>query len=63
MSTETEKSYDEKRREYEQRIQEARVRGDRFTEQQLQQELNYMDDAHLRERTVTEVRVDAPNLK
>jgi len=40
--------YDKKRLEYAQRIQEARERGDRFTEQQLQQELNYMDDAHLK---------------
>jgi hypothetical protein len=31
--------------EYLERIQEARERGDRATEQQLQQELNYMDDA------------------
>jgi len=31
--------------EYLKRIQEARERGDRATEQQLQQELNYMDDA------------------
>ena len=34
--------------EYQKRIQEARERGDRATEQQLQQELNYMDDAHLK---------------
>tara|TARA_B100002019_G_scaffold260113_1_gene245964 strand:+ start:1354 stop:1512 length:159 start_codon:yes stop_codon:yes gene_type:complete len=31
--------------EYTKRIQEARERGDRVTEAQLQQELNYMDDA------------------
>lgn len=31
--------------EYLRRIQEARERGDRATEAQLQQELNYMDDA------------------
>jgi len=42
--------YDKKRLEYAQRIQEARERGDRFTEQQLQQELNYMDDAHLKSK-------------
>lgn len=42
--------YDKKRLEYAQRIQEARERGDKFTEQQLQQELNYMDDAHLKSK-------------
>lgn len=31
--------------EYLKRIQEARERGDRATEAELQQELNYMDDA------------------
>lgn len=31
--------------DYVKRIQEARERGDRATELQLQQELNYMDDA------------------
>lgn len=31
--------------EYLRRIQEARERGDSATEAQLQQELNYMDDA------------------
>ena len=31
--------------EYLKRIQEARERGDLATEQQLQQELNYLDDA------------------
>lgn len=31
--------------EYLRRIQEARERGDRSTEAQLQQELNYLDDA------------------
>lgn len=39
-------SYDRKRNEYMQRIQEARQRGDKSTEMQLQLELNYMDDAH-----------------
>ena len=31
--------------EYQKRIQEARERGNRADEQQLQQELNYIDDA------------------
>jgi len=31
--------------EYLKRIQDARERGDRATEAELQQELNYMDDA------------------
>jgi len=35
--------------EYLKRIQEARERGDRATEQQLQQELNYLDDARYTE--------------
>lgn len=51
--------YDKKRLEYAQRIQEARERGDKFTEQQLQQELNYMDDAHLKEK-LTVTLVDKP---
>ena len=33
--------------EYLKRIQEARERGDRATEAELQQELNYLDDANL----------------
>ena len=51
--------YDKKRLEYEQRIQEARERGDKFTEQQLQQELNYMDDAHLKSKPSV-ILVDKP---
>jgi len=51
--------YDKKRLEYAQRIQEARERGDRFTEQQLQQELNYMDDAHLKSKPSV-ILVDKP---
>ena len=35
--------------EYLERIQEARERGDHATEQQLQQELNYIDDARYTE--------------
>lgn len=37
--------YQRQHDEYLRRIQEARERGDRATEEQLQQELNYMDDA------------------
>jgi len=51
--------YDKKRLEYAQRIQEARERGDKFTEQQLQQELNYMDDAHLKSKPSV-ILVDKP---
>jgi len=39
---------EERKRQHEdylKRIQEARERGDRATEAELQQELNYMDDA------------------
>lgn len=46
--TEEEKLELQRRRqhdEYVRQIQEARERGDRATEAQLQQELNYMDDA------------------
>jgi len=52
--------YDKKRLEYAQRIQEARERGDRFTEQQLQQELNYMDDAHLKSKPSVILETDKP---
>lgn len=52
--------YDKKRLEYAQRIQEARERGDRFTEQQLQQELNYMDDAHLKGKPSVILETDKP---
>jgi len=52
--------YDKKRLEYAQRIQEARERGDKFTEQQLQQELNYMDDAHLKSKPSVILETDKP---
>lgn len=45
--TDQDLDYKQKHDEYQQRIQEARERGDRATEAQLQQELNYMDDAIL----------------
>lgn len=41
----TNQQYKQQHDEYLKRIQEARERGDRATEAQLQQELNYMDDA------------------
>ena len=41
----TNQQYKRQHDEYLKRIQEARERGDRATEAQLQQELNYMDDA------------------
>jgi len=43
--TDQDRDYKKLHDEYQQRIQEARERGDRATEQQLQQELNYIDDA------------------
>ena len=46
--TDHERDYKKKHDEYQKRIQEARERGDRATEAQLQQELMYMDDAHLK---------------
>jgi hypothetical protein len=42
---EQEQQYQRQHDEYLKRIQEARERGDLATEQQLQQELNYLDDA------------------
>jgi hypothetical protein len=42
---EQEQQYQRQHDEYLRLIQEARERGDRATEAQLQQELNYMDDA------------------
>ena len=41
----TNQQYKQQHDEYLKRIQEARERGDHATEAQLQQELNYMDDA------------------
>jgi len=41
----TNQQYKRQHDEYLKRIQEARERGDSATEAQLQQELNYMDDA------------------
>lgn len=41
----TNQQFKQQHDEYLRRIQEARERGDRATEAQLQQELNYMDDA------------------
>ena len=46
--TEQDREFKKKHDEYQQRIQEARERGDRATEAQLQQELMYMDDARLK---------------
>ena len=43
--TDKDREFKKKHDEYQQRIQEARERGDRVTEAQLQQELNYMDDS------------------
>jgi len=41
----TEQDYEQERADLMKRIQEARERGNRADEQQLQQELNYIDDA------------------
>lgn len=46
--TQSKEEYKELHDDYLKRIQEARERGDSDTEAQLQEELNYMDDALLK---------------